>query len=520
MLNLGEIDAIERQLRASAVAFNRRGLRDFTFVEVIDDAAVWSREFESLTPINPKSDFVELLARNPLFVCAVASEIGFRFEGVGTVYWAKFSDALGIPIGLYQRQSLANAFEALASRYAIVKPSKSAFSEQFSIISWPIANALLPIDLIAPVTRLLSRAPTGTLPGPGRAPNFSRLRALASAAEGARLTDWLRFEEPSARVLNALLTENRSSVLSQISFQRVQDALAGNAEALLATRAARARARSANVAVSLERTLGWLSISRDKFGIRMFANWPPLPAPIFEDARATARSSGWRPRLWGTGGFLHADFVLGSGPFAVMFQDVPAEDLPVYGDAAEVFGVGSEIAAVLASRSIDWKSHLIFDPNLERTQAEQQTETITGKDGYVWISARDAINGLPLLGKACGYTFHEANLADSDHRALLAETGLLNQENRAVLVRHPIDAICARPGVVSSERPFIFYNPDAEGEIVIQSLKTGEKVPEIIGALGRLRVRAEVLSSFFASWKHLVTLRFEHRTGCRAIKIG
>src|SRR5262249_3880483 len=154
-------------------------------------------------------DLDSLIERWPLLTCAIASEVGFAYEGVGTIFWAHFDAAIAQTASVVQRQRVAEVFRAQAERYGLSRPSPSAFSEHFSNIAWPIANALLPTDLVSPVMRLLSRAPVGALPGPGRSASFASLRAWASAAEGARLVDWLRLEAPTARVLAALLTENR-----------------------------------------------------------------------------------------------------------------------------------------------------------------------------------------------------------------------------------------------------------------------------------------------------------------------
>ena len=108
------------------------------------------------------------------------------------------------------------------------------------------------------------------LPGPGRSVNFASLRAWASAAEGARLADWLRFEGPTTRVLTALLTENRGSVLSQTSYLRLHEAVAVDPEAFFAARAARLRMRTAKVVVAGERSFGRLSMSRHTSGVHPF----------------------------------------------------------------------------------------------------------------------------------------------------------------------------------------------------------------------------------------------------------
>ena len=199
MLNLGEVDALERALKASILALNKKRTIAVTLIEAVDDAMLWPESFDDMAPFACSLSLDNLISRAPLLICAIAAEIGFRFEGVGTVFWAKFSDALGLGVTMAQRQHIAEIFETQAERYDLSRPSDSAFSSHFSIIAWPIANALLPVDLVGPVSRLMARAPVAALPAPGQTTNFPSLRAWASAAEGARLTDWLRFEAPSAR---------------------------------------------------------------------------------------------------------------------------------------------------------------------------------------------------------------------------------------------------------------------------------------------------------------------------------
>ncbi len=495
MLTLGEIDNLERQLKASIVALNRKKITDITLVEVIDDAMLWQASFEQLTPIAPIYSLDNLLIRAPLLLCAVAAEIGFRFEGVGTVFWAKYADALGLPITMAHRQRIADTFKALAARYSLSCPRESAFSSHFSIIAWPIANALLPVELVGPVSRMMARAPVMGLPGSGRSVNFASLRAWASVAEGARLADWLRFEGPATRVLTALLTENRGSAVSQASYARLREAVAANPEAFFSARAARQRTRTTKVVTTVEQGLGRLSVSRDSSGIHFFASWPALPPALFDEARNLARSAGWRPRLWGAGPLLHPDNALGPGPFALALSAVPNEDDHPYRGAADLFGAGSEIAEALAARSIDWPAILLFDPNDDRTRAEQRLSSLSGTGGTVWIATRSEmpeLSGLRRLGDTCVYRLYEADLADSADRAILMDRKLLETETRATLARHPIDAIGAGHGVVRPDRPFLLYRDWAEkAEETPQKLAAGGHISPISGATGSPGVRAE-----------------------------
>ena len=494
MLTLGEIDSLERQLKSTVIAANKKKIVDVTLVEALDEGMIWPGPFDDLAPIAPTHNLDNLISRAPLVICSLASEIGFRFEGVGTVFWAKFGDALGLPITMAQRQRIADAFEVQAERYSLSRPSVSAFSSHFSIIAWPIANALLPIDLVGPVSRLMARAPVAALPGPGRTVNFASLRAWASAAEGARLADWLRFEGPTTRVLTALLTENRGSVLSQNSYARLRDAVAVDSEAFFAARAARLRTRATKTATKAEQSFGRLSLTRDTRGVHVFASWPALPPALLDEARGLARSAGWRPRLWGAGALLHPDNALGPGPFALTLGAVPNEHDPAYPGAADVFGAGGEIAAALAARSIDWVAILLFEPNEERNRAEQRFTPLSGPRGTVWLAARGEMSELSTmrkLGENCGYCIYEADLAIEGDREVLVRVGLLASEARLALARHPIDAIGAGPGVVRPDRPFLLYKEGAAADGTPQTLSTGGRISAVSGTAGSPGVRAE-----------------------------
>ncbi|MEA2906279.1 MAG: hypothetical protein QOI12_3666 [Alphaproteobacteria bacterium] len=497
MLTLGEIDALERQLKAALVARNKRGDTGVTIVEAIDEAELWPAPFDSLASLAPKVSIEHLVSRAPGFVCAVASEVGSRFEGVGTIFWANFEQSLGLAISQLQRHAIGNAFETLANKYNTARPSESAFSEHFSIIAWPIANALLPVDLVGPVTRLLARGPVRALPARGRAPDFESLRAWANAAEGARLVDWLRFEEPTSRVLTALLTENRDQTLPEASYRRIHTVIQSQPEAFFATRSARARARNAKSPSGIDQTPGRLVVSLDGPSTRLFVTWPALPPGLFDEARSTARANAWRPRLWGVGALLHPDTALSGGPLPLALSAPPVNNIAAYPDAETIFGSGSDVALTLAARTVEWSSYLVFEPNKERTQAEQRFEPLTGNEGLIWLAtADDSANliGLRRLGSICGYQLLEANLDNSADRAILAQHQLLSDQRRLLLSRHPSDAIAAPQATVCASRPFLLFagpqlDKDAVGEVRTQA--SGSHAVTLAGVAGNLMLRTE-----------------------------
>jgi hypothetical protein len=479
-VKLGDIEAYEGRLRDAIVTFNKKRVPGVTLVEVVDEAALWPDAFEDAQPFLTGHQLSALLDRSPLLLCAIAAEIGFRFEGIGTEYWNKLAVAFGISITLADRAKFGDVFRVTADKFGLSRPSESAFSAHFSIISWPIANALLPLDLVGPVTRLLARAPSTALPGPGRTANFASLRAWASAGEGARLVDWLRFEAASERVLNALLTENSSGGISAVSYSRLHNAVTRSSEAFFAARSARQRARWNKGARVAPQNSGRLTLTKDLTGLRLFATWPSLSGELIDEARIMARAAGWRPQLWGAGARLHSDTALGDGPFALAHSDVPPGDQAAYGDAATVFGEDSAIAAALAGRSIGWNEFLLFDVNDERTRGEQRFAPFDFGTAHAWIACRGemtALDRLRFIGTIAGYRVFEASLADDIARTILGKEGLLASKDRSLAARHPIDAITAPQSVVRPDRPFTIYRlgPPINADEP-QRLRNGERV--------------------------------------------
>jgi hypothetical protein len=56
MFTLGEIDGLERRLRGTVVALNKKQIRDVTLIEAVDDFALWPDDFDQLRPIAPTAD--------------------------------------------------------------------------------------------------------------------------------------------------------------------------------------------------------------------------------------------------------------------------------------------------------------------------------------------------------------------------------------------------------------------------------------------------------------------------------
>jgi hypothetical protein len=299
-------------------------------------------------------------------------------------------------------------------------------------------------------------------------------------------------------VLTALLTENRDHILPEASYCRIQTTIQSQPEAFFAARSAQARARDAKTQSSVDQTVGRLLVSLEGAGAGLFVTWPSLPPGIFDEARSIARANAWRPRLWGVGALLHPDSALSGGPFRLALTAPLAGDIGAYPDAATVFGSGSDVALALAARTVEWSPYLVFEPNEERTQAEQVfTLPLTGREGLAWLAtASDGtdLTGLRHLGATCGYQLFEANLDTPADRAILVREHLLSDRRQLILSRHPSDAIGAPPGTVQASRPFLIFaerQPGYDDVAEVRTLDRGSHTATLAGVAGNVTLRAE-----------------------------
>jgi len=81
-----------------------------------------------------------------------ATEIGYRYEGYE--YWQTFEEQTDGWIYYGNRYWIQDCFQRFHNKYGGAKPS-GRWADHFSIISWPITNAILPKDLQLNLARIL-----------------------------------------------------------------------------------------------------------------------------------------------------------------------------------------------------------------------------------------------------------------------------------------------------------------------------------------------------------------------------
>lgn len=469
-----------------------RGTDTISLLEVVDEAGLWEEPFQELSGVIDTLDFETFMADFPTLGCCAAAEVGFRFEGVGTVFWARFEELLGFHIPVSRRSMLAAAFVDLAKQFPIQCPAESGFNEQFSIIAWPIANALMPMEVAGPLARLLARGPRWGGSVSGRRSDLSTLRAWARTWEGLRLSEWLQNENVATRVVTAILGDNSQGALNDASFRRVTAAYARQAEAFFALREAKRRRRAETAKTTPETTEGLLSLRRISGHFALTVAWPPLPQGLLETARVEASGQAWRPRLWGQGSLLHYDQALGSLPVLLHLSTLPAPDVSAFPNAGDIFGAGTPIASALGGRVVDWVSPMVFLHDAVTDIADRVAPPLRSERGEVWLLGPLGEGAhLPVIGEVAGRGIRRADLASQDDRRVLQALGLLFGEAKSGglqrLARHPVDAMALRRGQVRPGTPFCSFD---EATLQISRLARNERL-----ALGNVEGTRELVAA-------------------------
>ncbi|MCB4821249.1 hypothetical protein [Roseicella aerolata] len=458
-------------------------------IEAVDEAAVWE-DPDSVIPMAARGlPLITLAEQYPLFTCGAASEVGHRYEGVGTVFWARLELLLGAPVAPSERGALAAAYDELANRYPIVRPIESGFATQFSIIAWPIANALMPAELAGSIARLLARSPASSLPTTGGSRNLEGLRSWAASYEGMRLTDWLSDEQTARRVLMALLTNNAASEINDATFSRLKDAYRAQADALLTLRSAQQRAKSLSRRPDATPSdPGQLTLKRSGAKFALFVSWSPLPSELLDVMRRTARAKGWRPRLWGGGPPVPPDHALGTLPIPIGMNSPPSG--AAYGDTDAVFGPDTPAARALAARTVDWSLPILFLESGDDA-AQRATAPLSQQEGKLWIATAPADPGwagFPIEGEVCGLVIRSADLSSSATREALTAKGVLQVRGQLSpsrrCVRSPVDAIAKPRRVATVGRALFIAAADAGSGEVIRLNRRGGSAATTAASLG------------------------------------
>ena len=167
-----------------------------------------------------------------------SSEIGYGFAG--DEYWQTFEDATPGWVLHGKRRWIRQRFQEFHKKYGGAEPSGS-WAEHFSIICWPITNAILPKDLQRHMARVLYEARHAYSDASLTSPlMLGRLIEERSGGASARFQQLAQSPMLVGQIAAALLLEgqHKASLIHPVTLRRIREDLDRAAQAWL--RSARA----------------------------------------------------------------------------------------------------------------------------------------------------------------------------------------------------------------------------------------------------------------------------------------
>lgn len=136
---------------------------------------------------------------------AVTAEVGYRYQGTGTDFWPVVEQDLHLIAGGGFRLALVRLFELGHREFGIAKPSNSAWERHFPLIAWPIANALVPLELQPQLARALRQALRAGISGNDPEALYQYLVQIAVGQTSRRFENWLHQTDTASEVMRRLL---------------------------------------------------------------------------------------------------------------------------------------------------------------------------------------------------------------------------------------------------------------------------------------------------------------------------
>ena len=193
-----------------------------------------------------------------------ATEIGYGFSG--QEYWKTFREETPGWWKYGNRDWLREKFEQFSDEYGAVEP-KGAWADHFSLIAWPVANAILADDLRNHLVYVLHSIRDALESQDWRDPAHLgrqiRIRAQSASHVSRRFVQFAEQERLIGHIANALLSSEHAAghtLIEEAALQRIvneleEEQLTQLQEASRSARAGRAASRRANTTEDAVRAL-------------------------------------------------------------------------------------------------------------------------------------------------------------------------------------------------------------------------------------------------------------------------
>jgi hypothetical protein len=241
----------------------------------------------------------------PLLVAA--TEVAYKYQGNGTEYWPLLSTELKFSFNNNERTIVRELFKNFKNQFNGPAPPDTEWSRNFNIICWPIANAILPLDMRLPFSEAMAAA-NFSIAGQEHDQIQQRLRSIQVSFWSTRYRHWLATGTIAADLARYFLNDEIPPSISSAVLKRIGKDMVADRQVRLALRNARIR-QSAHTPENGNQLYSKLEkrIS-GKLQLRLFDGHYRLEGiiPIFtgdsvgrEWLQRNSRNRRWQPKPWG-----------------------------------------------------------------------------------------------------------------------------------------------------------------------------------------------------------------------------
>ncbi|MGH6650790.1 MAG: hypothetical protein ACREB7_06610 [Sphingopyxis sp.] len=371
----------------------------------------------------------------PLPLLVGATDIGYSYAGTGTDFWPMFSGRFAVTRA-FDRAVLSRLFEQAAIRYNLSRPPETAWNLAFCHIAWPVLHAILPAELLQPLTRCLKEVRARLDLSASDVDLLAPIRSRARLFSSLRLSAWLENETTAAAIIRAFLDPSAPPLIEATAMARIQRDLSRDASASASLRDARRRQRALaemgekrapRRRAAAEIRIAPLILRRTDQSWSLALKLPQMEETERVTARETLDSMRWRASLWGEGRAIPSRNLFSDYPIALYIEELPSSDAPIFPDLANL-QLAAEARQFLESLRIASGPRLIFsDADAAGDYCQIQTDTLSANNVYLVLAAPEHLPAPPSVvseGRIVGYQILRVDAGADDVAPWLAGMGL------------------------------------------------------------------------------------------------
>lgn len=367
----------------------------------------------------------------PLPLVVTATEIGYAYRGTGTDFWPNLEAALETEISLEARHRIRDLFASSSLKFRGAKPPRTAWTDAFSLIAWPITHALVPLEFHRQLSATLANL-QADIQGLDDA-CLQRSVRQAARNPSVRFESFLQDHSYAIAVIRELLGsitgEISQDTVSRIDLDLKADRSTRLDIAIARRQQQRLRASSPVKGESKPRELqvGSLQLrlcDGDRLVIEVA--FPTIQGSRVQQLRRALRRRRHMFTLWGVTSRIPSEQLLSGLPFAVKLLSSPEPNAPLLSGLDEL-GLEPSLVSVLGSLHLGFQPPLLFSANSEGDLAQLVRGNEISVSRVYWLLKEeergDPFANMPILGEVGPLTCFKLDTSVSSAAGSLRRLG-------------------------------------------------------------------------------------------------